>query len=107
MDAEMDQGMTVGMDYPIVESAVTRKYLYLAIGKVWGDIRRRIGTDDFKSGLSADPPFGKEIVVAFIRHGREDDEEKIWDNAIEHTELLRLLQDYMQLINDIQQLVSK
>lgn len=93
-----------------VISAVTEKYVMLSVNKVWGDIRRRAGlygTDDFQGGISATPPFSMELVVAFTRPGKEDVKEDLPKNAITKEELLQIMQQYLELVDEIQKTVNK
>lgn len=78
-----------------LESAVTEKYIYLAVEKTWGDVRIRPSTDELKQGHTFVPPIGMEVVIAFPRPGTEDIEEELKEGAITFDEFRQIIQNQL------------
>lgn len=101
-----DEGMEMGFDIPIISSAVTEKYAYFSLIKIWGDIRRRIGTDYFKSGATMVPPFSEQTLIAFIRPGKELHPEPLRENALTLAELTEMMKNYLNFLDSMQSLTA-
>lgn len=71
--------------------AVTEKYIYLSLAKTWGDLRVRIKADDLSMGTSFGVPTGQELMVAFMRPGKEKVDEALREGAITVEELMDVL----------------
>lgn len=104
---QMPEGMTVGFDMPVVTSAVTEKYVYFSVEKVWSDIRKRIVADDFKSGATLTPPFSEQVLIAFVRPGKGLVKEEQRKDSITLDELTMMMTDYLRFLETIQTLNSK
>lgn len=98
---QTDDDATYGFELPMMASAISKKYVYFSLEKFWVDIRKRIGTDDFKVGSTLTPPYSEHIYVAVPRKGKDDIEEPVRENAILLNELIELIETYLEAIQTI------
>jgi hypothetical protein len=100
----MEDKLITEMSAPSLLPAVTEKYCYLRVQKMWGDLTFRIGSDDTQGGLTFIEPAGKEVVVAFILKGKEDVKEEQLYNTLTVEQLIDLKIQQRDLLQKLTEL---
>jgi len=94
---------TIGTETSLT-TAVSNKYCYMRLRKMWGDLTFRIGTDDLRGGMTFIEPAGKEIVIAFVIKGKENVEEEQLPNTLTPEQLIDIKLQQRDLLNKLTKL---
>lgn len=81
--------------------AVSKKYVFYSLVKLWGDNKIRVGMVDRQTGATLQPPFDMETKIALPILGCEEVEEELPPNTLTKEQFIDQLRQFHEMIKQI------